>query len=522
MRAAWTVLEQEIRDRRMTLEEFAEYAEVFAREHKEVGTLSLRHLKRLVAGRGPNDQPLGPVRPATARLLESIFGLSIAKLLATPDANMGSDDEQPESGVLAWLDKNADWISNASRQTVASQFARVSVRESDSRDRRRATVSRGQIAQALSDYYPPRLPDYGIYRAVCEGRELVTSVVARRSWLDLGSPLTPEVDRMTLASVKVEGNAAQRDITDPYAFNRLAEAATLDVRLANEPIYRLLSVEVEAGSISGTFGMVPFADYALTMDLLEGELIDAIVSNATIRRGKLALRDKYLPDLASVVDTAGRLCAGGALALCAIARPFDPYRGGPDYALLVQERSGQVLNAAGRLSVIPKGFHQPLKDVRTEARIGDTLRREMEEELFGRAEVDSTLGQRRAAAPMHPGRLSEPMRWLTDDPARLRLECTGFGLNLVSGNFEFASLIVIDDEEFWARFGGQVEANWETAGLRVYSSLDRELVAELIADESWSNEGLFAFLLGIRRLADIGGDRVDLPTVEHLDITQSR
>lgn len=94
------------------------------------------------------------------------------------------------------------------------------------------------------------------------------------------------------------------------------------------------------------------------------------------------------------------------------------------------------------------------------------------------------------------------------------MECTGFGLNLVSGNFEFAGLVVIEDAEFWALYGGHVEANWESAGLRVYSSLDRELLAELVSDDSWSNEGLFALLQGFRRLAEVGGDRVDLPVVE--------
>jgi hypothetical protein len=88
------------------------------------------------------------------------------------------------------------------------------------------------------------------------------------------------------------------------------------------------------------------------------------------------------------------------------------------------------------------------------------------------------------------------MRWLTGVPDALRIECTGFGLNLVSGNYEFASLVVIDDEEFWYRYGGRIEANWESTGLRLYSSLDRELLAELVGDDCWSNEGLFAFLLG--------------------------
>ena len=100
--------------------------------------------------------------------------------------------------------------------------------------------------------------------------------------------------------------------------------------------------------------------------------------------GSLPLRDRYLPDLASVLGVADRLCAGGALALCAFARPADPYRGPADYALLLQERSGDVVNAARQLAVIPKGFHQPLADFCGDAKIAATLRREMEEELFGR------------------------------------------------------------------------------------------------------------------------------------------
>jgi 8-oxo-dGTP pyrophosphatase MutT (NUDIX family) len=79
-----TVLEQKIRERRLGLREFVEFVETFAREHNESGTLSFRHLQRLVAGRQPDGSPLGPLRPATARLLERIFGMSITELLTPP------------------------------------------------------------------------------------------------------------------------------------------------------------------------------------------------------------------------------------------------------------------------------------------------------------------------------------------------------------------------------------------------------------------------------------------------------
>jgi tetratricopeptide (TPR) repeat protein len=81
---ARTVLEQKIRERRQTLEEFVDYVEAFRRDHNETGTLGLRHLERLVSGHCGDGKPLGPVRPATARLLERIFNVSVGELLAPP------------------------------------------------------------------------------------------------------------------------------------------------------------------------------------------------------------------------------------------------------------------------------------------------------------------------------------------------------------------------------------------------------------------------------------------------------
>jgi hypothetical protein len=281
------------------------------------------------------------------------------------------------------------------------------------------------------------------------------------------------------------------------------------------PLYRLTHISIGNGELGGSFGITQFAAYALTLDLLEGELADALTAGMPPEPGSLPLRDRYLPDLASVLGVAGRLCAGGPLALCAFARPADPYRGPADYTLLVQERSGSVLNATRQLAVIPKGFHQPLTDFRGDAKIGATLRREMEEELFGRDDIDNTVNERHAADPMHPARLSAPMRWLLmENPGAIRIECTGFGLNLVSGNFEFACLIVIDSDDFWSRFGGQIEANWESSSLRQYSSLDGASLAALAGDDRWSNEGLFAFLQGLRRLERLGGGRVDMPAID--------
>lgn len=80
-----TLLEQLIRvERGETFEDFVVYAEEFARRNSLPGTLSLRHLLRLASGRKADGAPLGTPRPATATLLERIFGVSITALLAPP------------------------------------------------------------------------------------------------------------------------------------------------------------------------------------------------------------------------------------------------------------------------------------------------------------------------------------------------------------------------------------------------------------------------------------------------------
>jgi hypothetical protein len=285
--------------------------------------------------------------------------------------------------------------------------------------------------------------------------------------------------------------------------------------MVNAPIYRLTAVSVAAQGVAGAVGLARFFDYALTLDLLETELCDGLVTGVRPTPGRLPLRDRYLPDVASVLDVAERLCAGGPPTLCAIARPASRSRQ-PDFLLLIQERSGRVLNAARRLAVIPKSFHGPLVDFAEDAQIGRSIEREMEEELFGRDDVDSVLSDQRRADPMHRSLLSLPMRWLMEhqDDESWRMECTGFGYNLVTGNYEFASLVAVHDESWWDEYGGSIEANWESAGLRRYSTRDRDAITGLILDSAWSNEGLFALLQGLRRLAEVGDDRTHLPAIE--------
>lgn len=67
--------------------------------------------------------------------------------------------------------------------------------------------------------------------------------------------------------------------------------------------------------IRAEVGLASFAEYALTMDLPEGELLDVLADNRPIKPGSMPLRDKYLPTIASVVALPSRLCTGGVVGL---------------------------------------------------------------------------------------------------------------------------------------------------------------------------------------------------------------
>ena len=436
---------------------------------------------------------------------------------AAADAEHRLITDENISGALGRLDQLTGWEPGTARRQVAARLAGLDRRDLLDRASRRKRIGRREVADALGEYYRGQAGEHGCYCARCGhgDAEVVTSVLTRPDWLDLACPLSADHDRLTLTGPAPDGGVLIDAGAADAAVQRLAETLVAGTRFVDMPLYRLTGIKTGKGEIGGSLGITQFASYALTLDLLEGELSDALAAGVPPEPGSLPLRDRYLPDLASVLGVADRLCAGGALALCAFARPADPYRGPADYALLLQERSGNVVNAARQLAVIPKGFHQPLTDFRGDARIAATLLREMEEELFGRDDIDNTMSEQHAADPMHPARLSPPMRWLlTENPGALRMECTGFGLNLVSGNFEFACLIVVDSGEFWSRFGGHIEASWESSSLRQYSSQDGGSLAALARDDDWSNEGLFAFLQGLRRLSQVGGNRVDMPAID--------
>jgi len=475
-------------------------------------------LERFAQLSGPESPAAGKGRAEPARDLPPAPEQALAGRHALqPDVAERLRTDPHIAAAFGRLDTMAGWPQGEARRRVATALLSLDSSVLQDQQHHWGMVRRSTIADALWAYYGEPQPPYVRYRAACDGYPVLTSVLTRSEWLDLALPLNQGLDRFSVGPTEDHDRAVLDDTGTRAAVRRLAQVLASHTRLVNAPLFRLRSLTAQDGALDGRFGLCDFASYALTLDLLENELLDAVSDARALSPAALPLRAHQLPDLSAAVHLHDRLCVGGTLALCAIARPASrARRGTSDYVLLVQERSGKVLNGNRRLSVIPKAFHQPLADYSEDVHLGATLERELEEELFGREDVDSTFGDQKCADPMHPSRLSPAMKWLIDhdDPSIWRMECTGFGVNLLTGNYEFPGLIVIDDPTWWEQFGGVIEANWESSGLRRYSSLDRSALGELIRDPAWSNEGLFALLQGLRRLDQLGEQRVDLPSIE--------
>jgi transcriptional regulator with XRE-family HTH domain len=433
-----------------------------------------------------------------------------------------------------------EWIADHSNLTVGEAYDRLAARIGDiqnlsdsvryQRAYARARLTREQLVAALERYYSAASAPAvgGLYRARVGPHALTTSVLTRPGWLQSRVPLATPAEHFQFVppmsalepTPRLEGERLDA------AIDRLAQAELSTTVLVNNPIYRLLRIALEPARLEAAVTLIDFATYALTMDLLESELVDTLAEVTSQRaattmgdqRPRLPLRDAYLPSLTHVLDFERRICAGGPVALLAAARPGRRLGQPADYALLVQERSPRVVNVVGRLAVIPKAFHGPTVEPQAEADLSASVHRELEEELLGRDELGYVLPEGlRKVDPFHADLLSEPLRWLLDhqDPTAYQLECVGFGVNLLTGNYEFPCLIVVNDEEWWARFGGQVEANWEIRRVRLYSSRDAAGLQDLMLDPRWSSEGLFAFVEGLRRLAEL--DTASRVTVPELD-----
>jgi hypothetical protein len=505
-----------VTERRLTAVEAVAVLQRRADQMGERGfALTERQLRRWLKG---DVSSTGSVRSANVRVTEAEFDWPMATLLAadqrTPDhrlARPAPHEDRPlrTEEFVAWVAEHSALSYETAYTAVAEGAAAITASSATTRatgGHARARVGRAQLVEALSAYYGGPV---GFYTARVGRLVVELSILAGAGWVGLAIPLggVAEVCRLAARGDRLEPRLSDKQAR--AAIERLAAVEAGDTMMVDNPLYRLAAIEIGTGEMTAEFGSTSFATYALTADLLEAELRDQARKDLRDRhRMRLPLRDAWLPTPDAGLAWDRRVCVGGPVCLVAVAD-------GDQYHLLVQERSAQVLNVTGALAVVPKAFHQPSVDPHGETRISTTLERELEEELFGRPDLEQlSATSARRAAPLHPLNASAPMAWLHAHPEAWQMECTGFGVNMVTGNYEFSCLVAVHDPAWWCLYGHLLEANWEARRLHRYSSLDYDGVLDLIGDPRWSNEGLFAFIEGLRRLAVLDPHRVRVPAIE--------
>lgn len=438
------------------------------------------------------------------------LGLSPAEDMMTGRA--GSTPPSRElhcADFIPWIEENSaldfqQAYDRVAACVVALESEPKSVRVG--RNHAKSKVSRQDIAQAIRHFYGE---SSHFYRAHVAGESVnLAMLVQGPRDVDVRIPFDMDADHVSfLGASRGIRRAALSGAALDAAVQRLAEVELKRTVLVDRPLYRLEDFAFGEGGWRALLSESDFLSFALTNDLLEGELVGALADGKVISAETLPLRAQYLPSVESALDFKTRCCVGGVAGLTAVAREDVG-----DYLLLVQRRSSTVLNLAGRLSVIPRAFHQPINEAGREIFFSKTLERELEEELLGREDLD-LLAEDRRVDPLHPGRSTEAMLALRE-PGVSRMECTGFAINATNGNYELAALLVVDDPSWWTTFGHLVEANWESCGLQRYSSRDTASLTALIHDSKWSSGGLFEFLQGLRRLAELAPEQVAAPAIE--------
>lgn len=369
------------------------------------------------------------------------------------------------------------------------------------------------------------------YAFSVDGEQMAIGVATRPSW----NGLTIDLQNEDGTRCEIVADNGIGDVPYRLSVGQVVGLLVYAYRagLWNGAIFRLADLDLGADHLTARFSIDSFMRCGIVNGLLDRELRGTMaavdqqalfedpVALAEHLRPLMSLRAALMPDAASIDRFGTRLCAGGTLTLLALARPA-PYS---DFALAMHRRSGEVVDGQGLLSVIPRAFHASIRrfpvaagfkaQLRDEVRLSATVLRELYEEVAGGIEAE-TLPDIESPDFFYADTdaAADPLRWLRAHPGAWRLECTGFGVALVTGGYGFATLLVVQDEEFWSRFSEQLRGQMgevSAEGIWWVSSRDRAGLSALLRRTDHTADSLQTLVEGLRRLAKLDNVRVQLP-----------
>jgi hypothetical protein len=172
-----------------------------------------------------------------------------------------------------------------------------------------------------------------------------------------------------------------------------------------------------------------------------------------------------------------------------------------DLALLLQRRSLTVSDEPGSLTVIPKAFHEPIISARDEHDPEDTIYRECYEELFG---GDEQSTKRHISSRFYLRYCPGVEELFNGKGKNHQLIPLGINWDLLRGNYMLNYCLYVEDPDWWDKYQHEIQVNWEVDSVAEPATLLSEAnqIHDLINRQDWAPEAYFAFIEGLRWLAE--------------------
>ena len=101
------------------------------------------------------------------------------------------------------------------------------------------------------------------------------------------------------------------------------------------------------------------------------------------------------------------------------------------------------------------------------------------------------------------------MRWFQSSQSQWQLALTSFGLNGVSGNYDFGLAMCVLDPKFYETQRERIM--WESKRLMHFDTFSGDKVADLLHQPNWAGESLFHLVEGLAYMQQAYPDKVRLP-----------
>jgi len=344
---------------------------------------------------------------------------------------------------------------------------------------------------------------------------VVTAFYTKPEWLRLRIPVDAVV-----CEVSDQDPPTQVDNEPIYA--KLIESSMLfrKVELWSDPCYRLIDYDVTAVGARLRFSgaeSTNYLRYRFSAGLMSDELNDAarehVIDQILARRSLLLPRRcLWMPNADAIENVTRRFSAGGTATLFAMARGAPDH----DYYVPLHVRSAAVAENRGFGAVSFNGYHQWFVNRENESHLRWTIFRELYEEVFGGAEAS-----RPSKRVKHDWYFNESyMDFFRKHSETIVNELIGFGFNTVVGNWECATLLVVQDERYWEQFGDMMKYGWEAENVLGFSTKHIHSWQRAIQERRWAGDSLVALLDGLKRLHELEPDRFgfDVDTLATIEL----